>query len=194
MEVPILRTITVLLLPLHRISTLLRRDQWAEEVPSRARPSAPEGCFSMQTDRRGFLPKTDRIATGENRTRSPRTANCGGESSSLRPPLPLRLPPRQAAEAAWPEDPASTITLATSRDTTVTTETTTITITPPARSTPTRPRTRRRRTPLRRDASGGEGNAAPLETQPVDPRRGGPSPGSAPTTPPPGRHSTSTPW
>uniref|UniRef100_A0A8C3A1U6 Histone-lysine N-methyltransferase, H3 lysine-79 specific n=1 Tax=Cyclopterus lumpus TaxID=8103 RepID=A0A8C3A1U6_CYCLU len=95
-----------------------RLDPWAEEVPSRAHLSALEGSFSMQTGPQGFFQKMDRIAKEESPTRSPRTVNCGGESSSLPPPLPPRLPPRQAVEAAWPEDHASTTTLATSRDTT----------------------------------------------------------------------------
>lgn len=152
----------------------------------------------MQTDPRGFFRKRDRIAKEVNLTRSPRTVNCVGESSSLLPPLHPRLPLRQAVEAARPEDHASTITLATSRDTTVTMETTTTSL--PAHSTLRRPRIFRHRTPLmasalKRDVSGGEGNAAlRWLSMPADPQRGGRSPGSAPTTTPQDRHSTSTPW
>lgn len=154
----------------------------------------------MQTDPREFFQKTDKTARGANPTPSPTTVNCGGESSSPPPPLHPRLPLRQAVEAAQPEDHASTITLATqpSRDTTVTMET--ITTSPLAHSTLTHPHIHCHHIPLtalalKKDASGGEGNAAPRGlSQPVDPQRGGHSPGSAPTTTPQDRHSTLTPW
>ncbi len=154
----------------------------------------------MRTDRRGFFQKTGRIIREVNPTRSPRTVNYGGESSSPLLPLHPHRPLCQAAEAAQPEDHASTTTPATqpNRDTIVTMETTTTS--PPARSTLIHPHTRRHRTPLtasalKRDASGGEGSAAPQwPSRPADPQRGGRSPGSAPATTPQDRHSTSTPW
>lgn len=148
----------------------------------------------MQMVPQEFFQKTDRNATGPTLIQSPRTVNCGGESSSLRPPLPP-LPLRQAVEAAGPEAHASTITLATqpSRDTTVTMETTTTT-SPPAHSTLTHQHIRRHHTPLtasalKKGVSGGEGNVA-LQglSRLADPRRGGHSPGSAPTTTPQDRH------
>lgn len=154
----------------------------------------------MPTDPQGLFQKMDRRAKEVNRTQKPRRVNCEGGSFS--PPLLLhpRLPLRQAAGAAQPEDLASTTTLATrpSRDTTVTMETTTTNR--PARSTLTHPHIRRHRTPLtasalKRDASGGDGNVA---TQgllwPVDPQREDHSLGSAPATTPQDRHSISTPW
>lgn len=151
-------------------------------------------------DPRGFFQRMDRITREVTPTWSHRTVNCGGESSSLLPPLHLRLPLRQAAEAAWSEEHASTITLATqpSRDTTVTMETTTTS--PPAHSTLTRPHIRHRCTPLtasarRRDVNGGEGSVAQQRlSRPADPQRGGHSLDSAPTTTPQDRHSTLTPW
>lgn len=181
-------------------ATILSQDQQAEEAPSIAPHSAPEACSNMRMDLRGSSQKTGRTGRAASRTPSPRIANCGGESSSLPPPLHPRLPLRQAVEAAHPEQHASTITSATwpSRDTTVTMETTTTS--PPAHSTLTRPRTRCRHIPLtvwvlKKDASGGEGNAAlQAPSQPAAPRRGGHSPGSAPTTTPQDRHLTLTPW
>ena len=153
----------------------------------------------MQTDHQGFFQKTHKTAREVNLTLSPRIVNCGGESSSPRPPHP-RLPLRQAVEAAWPEDHASTITLATqpSRDTTVTMETTITSRL--AHSTHTPPHICCHHIPLtasalRRDASVGDENAALRGlSRPADPRRGGRSLGSAPTTTPQDHHSTSTPW
>lgn len=200
MEVPTQRITMELPHHLLHTATLLLQDQQAEEVPSRAPHSALEVCSNMQMDLPGFSQRTDKTGREVNLTPSPRTANCGGESSSLPPPLHPRLPLRQAAEAARLEDHASIITSATqpSRDTTVTMETTTTS--PLAHSTLTRPHTRCHHIPLtvlvlKKDASGGEGNAAPqAPSQPADPQRGGHSPGSAPTTTPQDRHLTLTPW
>lgn len=153
----------------------------------------------MQMDPRGSFRRMDRITREVTPTWSHRTVNFGGESFSPLPPLHPRLPLRQAAEAAWSEEHASTITLSTqpSRDTTVTMATTTTS--PPAHSTLTHPHIRHR-TPLtasarRRDVSGGEGSVAQQWlSRPADPQRGGHSLDSAPTTTPQDRHSTLTPW
>lgn len=151
----------------------------------------------MQMGPRGFFQKRDRITREVILTLSPRTVNYGGESSSLLHPLHPHLLLCQAVEAVWPEDHASTITLA-SRDTIVTMETTTTS--PPAHSTLTHPHMCRHPTPLtasalKRDVRGGEGREA-LQwlSQPAALQRGGLSLGSAPTTTPQDRHSTLTQW
>lgn len=154
----------------------------------------------MQMDPQGFFQKSDRITREVNPILSPRTVNYGGESSSPLPPLHPHLLLCQAAEAALAEDHASTITLATqpSRDTIVTMETTTTS--PPAHSTLMYPHMCHHHTPLtalalKRDASVGEGREAlRWLSQPVARRKGGLSPGSAPTATPPDRHSTLTQW
>lgn len=148
----------------------------------------------MQMDPRGFFQKRDRFSREVNPTLNPRTANCGGESSSPLPPLRPHLLLCQAVEAAQPQDHASTITLA-SRDTIATMETTTTS--PPAFSTLTLPHTCRHRTAsaLKRDVSGGDGREAPQwPSRPAAPRKEGPSLGLAPATTPQGHHSILTQW
>lgn len=197
MEVPILRTIMVLLHLLHT-TIVFYQDQWAEVVPSRAPHAALEGCSNMQMVPRGFSQKRAKTTKEVNLTLRPRTTDYGRRIllfPFLHPHVVYR---QQVLEAVQPEDHARTTTTQPSRDTTVTTETTIIS--PPARNTVTRLRMCRHWSPLtasalRRDGRGGGGRGAPQHPlMPPALQRGGRFLGSGPTAIPLDHRSILTQW